>query len=404
MKTAASTLLSILGLAGVSYCELAQGQAVGEIISRMTWEGNHHEYVLVSFPDATWEAVQNDLSELLPGAYLATLAEAEENDVVTEFRLQFDEVPGQVWLGGIQLPPDEPGPDVGWRWVTGEVWNGTHWCDSEPDDGDFGENHLALQGECWGDAGSATDNIGGYLAERDVLLIRDGFEGRCPCFAYEDARDVATHPFYTLCWDYSMDTSEMWLTSHNGIQSQGDISVDGSIQNSEIVYSLEFGILPSERLMCGWSVKNVPAGIDETVSWSGDPRDPMDRRNFQNCQSVIERVVTEQERVCETSPECEKRIVIDDLQIDELTVTVNGSLINAPPENCVNNKSIDSVEWYWGDGAMDTFDKMPDGFVYPFPNSHTYTELSSQVIRIYAFDIDGKIIGSKSRMLRMFPQ
>jgi hypothetical protein len=406
MKAAALALLGALGVTGGLFCDGAQGQTGGEIMGRAIWEsGNQHEYAIVRFRDHSWDEASGDLNALLPGFHLATITSEEEQEFVNEFRLQLDPFPGQLWLGGFQLPIDEPDPAKGWRWVTGEEWGFTNWGEFEPNDGGAGEYHLALAGDHWNDEGSAIASVGGYLAERPDLIFADGLEGGCPCFTFEDARYVASHPDYSMCWDYSnVSPSDNPYTSRDGIRFSGEPDSSGLLQRSGSVDADEYGILPSEILLCQLEIKDAFSGVSEQVDWTGDPGNQEDRKKFKNCNSIIEQVADEFDLKCETSPECEERILIESTVVENgLTLTVNGSLVNIPPKQCASNVPMDRVEWYWGDGAVDIFFRMPDGNVHAFPNSHTYTDPGIHVLMIYALDAGGRILDMRGRMLILLP-
>lgn len=174
MKISAFALLGIFGVVGVVYCEIVQGQE----LARTEWEsGNHHEYVIVSFPAYSWDDAFDNLSALLPGFHLATITSQEEQDFVNDFLLQEGLSYSQWWLGGVQIPFDEPDPEKGWTWVTGEAWNYTNWGAIEPNDGGSGEYHLALDRGWWNDEGSAISSVRGYIAESLDPIFKDGFEG-----------------------------------------------------------------------------------------------------------------------------------------------------------------------------------------------------------------------------------
>lgn len=71
--------------------------------------------------------------------------------------------------------------------------------------------------------------------------------------------------------------------------------------------------------------------------------------------------------------------------IDGLYVYMNGGFANpAPP--C---PAVASAIWQWGDGNFDQFAQQPNGYVYPFPNDHTYTSPGTYDIDVSIFDGDG---------------
>jgi hypothetical protein len=149
------------------------------ILARVKWvSGNHHEYVVVSFPGNPWDDALDDLNALLPGFHLATITSQEEQNFVNDMLAALDLGYSQWWLGGLQVPLDEPDPAAGWTWVTGEAWQYTNWHDIEPNDGGgcLCENHLALEGIKWNDEGTAIGLISGYIAESYDPFFYDGFE------------------------------------------------------------------------------------------------------------------------------------------------------------------------------------------------------------------------------------
>jgi len=148
------------------------------ILGRTKWQsGNLHEYIVINFPEKAWEDASDDLSALSAGFHLATITSQEEQDFLSNF-LAENMLYGQWWLGGIQVPLDEPDPSKGWTWVTGEAWDYTNWQEDEPNDGGgcLCENHLATGVRTWNDEGSAIRSISGYLAESLDPIFYDSFE------------------------------------------------------------------------------------------------------------------------------------------------------------------------------------------------------------------------------------
>jgi hypothetical protein len=98
----------------------------------------------------------------LPG-HLATLTSQEENDFVAQtFQV------GGFWFGGVQSRQATQ-TDSGWRWITGEPWDFTHWGGSEPndcctDEENGEENVLEFNGSDWNDLASQAIR-GGYIIE-----------------------------------------------------------------------------------------------------------------------------------------------------------------------------------------------------------------------------------------------
>lgn len=71
--------------------------------------------------------------------------------------------------------------------------------------------------------------------------------------------------------------------------------------------------------------------------------------------------------------------------IDGLYVFMWGGFTNYDPP-C---PAVFSSTWDWGDGNVDQFFQLPDGYVYPFPNDHTYAAPGTYLIDVRIFDADG---------------
>jgi hypothetical protein len=136
------------------------------IVASITWTaGNGHSYAIVNYPGETWDSARADLAVLLPDFYLATITSAEEQAFLVDMVAWNS--PGELWLGGAQVPITETDPAAGWTWVTGEPWVYTNWASGEPNDAGVPgtEQYLAIEFFGWNDEGSAIGAIGGYLAE-----------------------------------------------------------------------------------------------------------------------------------------------------------------------------------------------------------------------------------------------
>lgn len=86
-------------------------------------------------------------------------------------------------------------------------------------------------------------------------------------------------------------------------------------------------------------------------------------------------------------PACQNHIGVScppDLT-DGLYVFMGGGFANYDPP-C---PPVWSATWDWGDGTVDEFFQLPDGYVYPFPNDHTYAEQGSYTVDIRLFDEEG---------------
>ena len=214
------------------------------------------------------------------------------------------------------------------------------------------------------------------------------FQG-CPCFSVEDAAYVATHENFFRCADYYQTGKPVrYYESWKEIIQLGEIDQIGTAQNSTNVTTYESD---PGWLHCDWSFRSVSPNRELQRHWSSFYEE--DRAKFEDCQAIIDHVVNSKGLECETFPECESRIVIDRVRIDDLTLNINGMLINEPDDECVNRSPFARVEWYWGDGTVDEFETMQDGYIYPFPNSHTYDDYGLYTWKIYAFDSKGKIVG-----------
>lgn len=105
----------------------------------VTWSGNGHRYRAVCVPEGiTWSDAKQAAEA--DGAYLATITSAEENvfvfDLVDNPKYWNQRPPGNPgylgpWLGG-RAPLGRPDPQIGWTWVTGEIWSFSNWQTSEP--------------------------------------------------------------------------------------------------------------------------------------------------------------------------------------------------------------------------------------------------------------------------------
>lgn len=219
------------------------------------------------------------------------------------------------------------------------------------------------------------------------------FKG-CPCYSVEDVDFIASHQNFYSCEDYfTEEVNGTWYESFQSMQQAGEFDANGDAQVSGSVYAIE-SEPDIQALACNWEFKGLSPPLKVERTWDGNSFDEEDRSKFEHCQSIIAQVVDELEIPCETNPECGRRVLIDHPTThDGPFLEVNGALINDPPEDCVNTAVIAKVEWYWGDGEMDTFLKMADGYVYPFPNSHTYIKTGWFVWKLYAFDEEGKIVG-----------
>ena len=89
------------------------------------------------------------------GGHLATVTSAEEQAFVETLGTN------SYWLGA----SDEQEEGV-WTWVTGEVWDYSHWNSGEPN-GQRGENYLTLWPSFWNDLGNSSSEQEGFICEWD---------------------------------------------------------------------------------------------------------------------------------------------------------------------------------------------------------------------------------------------
>ncbi|MEE9131330.1 MAG: C-type lectin domain-containing protein [Phycisphaerales bacterium] len=135
---------------------------------------NGHAYAVV-LQQMSWEGARDvAASQLLLGVpgHLATITSADENDfvvsVINAFESLQDVQHNLLWLGGEQIPHNEPKPAEGWTWITGERWSYTNWAPGEPNDAAGGEYYLAIYGNgnpdqtpgTWNDDLSGAGNTG----------------------------------------------------------------------------------------------------------------------------------------------------------------------------------------------------------------------------------------------------
>lgn len=221
------------------------------------------------------------------------------------------------------------------------------------------------------------------------------FKG-CPCFTTSEPEFIATHPDFYACSDF---TDEVVGEREQLIRVWGDLNTNGyaTTQGHVAAYLPKLEWPP--YVLCNWTYYEESSSTDVDRMWISDFTDEDDQLKLQDCQAVIDYVASEYELPCETLPECEVRIVIDDTTVEDMSIEVNGHLVNDPLETCANREQISRVEWYWGDGAIDTFEATSGGYVQPFPNWHTYTQNLAYMWSIYAFDEHGDIISYTSRLI-----
>ncbi|MDH3189902.1 MAG: hypothetical protein OEM39_04580 [Acidimicrobiia bacterium] len=158
--------VSIVGISSGS-AQIANA-AMGEIVAEATWDaGNGHTYVVVRLVgEHNWQAANDDVVSLLPGYHLVTSTSQQENDFIAAL---LQSVPtGDVYIGALQEPIDEPDANRGWTWVTGEPWDFTAWQDGEPNDGGRPGDEQWVETRpdgSWNDINDSVDSRWGYVAE-----------------------------------------------------------------------------------------------------------------------------------------------------------------------------------------------------------------------------------------------
>lgn len=165
----------------------AAGSADALFLSLQNWDtggplGNHYAVVVYQtdqendsnpyISDKTWDTANNWVNSHAPGWHLATITSQAEQDFLETLFSDNDQ--REYWLGGYQVPPNEPVAGDGWSWVTGETWNYDNWYDGEPNDNNGGgtEQYLATWGNWgwkWNDEGHLP-NISGFVAEYEVQV------------------------------------------------------------------------------------------------------------------------------------------------------------------------------------------------------------------------------------------
>ena len=139
------------------------------------WAQNGHSYeVVVESARISWADAQ--AAAVAKGGHLATLTSEGENLFV--FNLVVS-TPGAwtppaewaegPWLGGYQDRKDGE-PAGGWRWVTDEPWDYTHWLAGQPDDWLGVEDYLCFWGlgsatPTWNDAATPPTSIFSFVVE-----------------------------------------------------------------------------------------------------------------------------------------------------------------------------------------------------------------------------------------------
>ena len=150
------------------------GEGCPSFIFQIQSDFNGHAYAVVN-QQMSWEDARvfaaTQVFRGVPG-HLATITSAGENATVVSVINAFECSQGPhnlLWLGGEQIPHNEPDPAEGWTWITGEPWNYKNWnAPGEPNDAAGDEYYLAIYGSgnpdgpigTWNDDLSGAGNTG----------------------------------------------------------------------------------------------------------------------------------------------------------------------------------------------------------------------------------------------------
>jgi hypothetical protein len=151
--------------------------------------GNGHWYkVVVNTNGLNW--TQMDQIAADEGGYLATITSDAENQFVFSLINSPEFFSGNGGngagpaIGGYQ-PDGEPNSSVGWSWETGEPWDFSNWAPGQPDLSwetrlHFWSGTQGVPAPTWNNLPSDAGNVGGYVIERDNILVpaRTGFYGQ----------------------------------------------------------------------------------------------------------------------------------------------------------------------------------------------------------------------------------
>ena len=217
----------------------------------------------------------------------------------------------------------------------------------------------------------------------------------CPCFTYDEALAVGMHAGLWYCEDLREQTlqSGQWVERYIDFFAVGpNIRSDGWPLFQAYASAAKSGGPPASLLECFYQHWDIAAGDPIGRSWYGLPSDEEDVQLYEACTYSLELVELNSGAACENYWYCHTRGGLGAPEVDGRTVTVNGYLVNDPPEECVNKAPVGRVDWYWGDGLTDVFYPKPDGYVYPFPNSHEYGEAGSYFFFVYVYGYDDQLL------------
>lgn len=137
------------------------------------WQGNGHEYAVVSAEGATWQDARAAARALGAGWDLATVTSAAENEFLIAM---LPAVPGDRWH--YWLGANDSATEGVFAWVTGEAFTYANWAPGEPNDFDD-DDFLAVDfrsGWVWNDAPNDLNSlypglVRGFVAERTVSPV-----------------------------------------------------------------------------------------------------------------------------------------------------------------------------------------------------------------------------------------
>lgn len=168
MKKTISFILALTMMLTVLFCVPFSAGAAGElkIPSGAKFYGGHAYYFYKTSTAITWKQAKKACEKR--GGHLVTITSKKENDFLINYLSSFDAY--QIWIG----LTDEKQEGV-WRWVTGEKYKYSNWCDGQPDNYYSNENYACM---CWGGADKWNDfdneqNINKFICEWDVGKVSD---------------------------------------------------------------------------------------------------------------------------------------------------------------------------------------------------------------------------------------
>lgn len=128
-------------------------------IKQYKYNGHTYQFFDISM---TWKEAKEYCEKL--GGHLATITTEEEQNCISQNNYGANK--DFYWLGGT----DET-VEGNWKWITGEEWNYTNWCEGSPDNYNT-ENYLGMINKetIWG-SGRAVKNRWNDFSDKDVDLM-----------------------------------------------------------------------------------------------------------------------------------------------------------------------------------------------------------------------------------------